>query len=102
MKAKYVQPNDEIQHTDHNDLVDDTKELEAKLSQIPAGPKGEKGDPGSNGKDGAPGAKGDDGLGIKALEFTKDSNGQIVSGVMTMTDDTTLPISITIKKAEEV
>ncbi|KAJ80419.1 hypothetical protein SAMN04487774_10313 [Enterococcus faecalis] len=104
MKANYVQANEEIKHTDHNDLVDDTKELEIKISQIPAGPKGDKGDTGAQGPKGdkgSDGTNGKDGLGVKAIELTKDASGQIVSGTMTMTDGTIAPISVNAKKVEE-
>lgn len=99
MKANYVQANEEIKHTDHNDLVDDTKELETKISQIPAGPKG---DTGAQGPKGDTGDKGADGLSVKAIELTKDASGQIVSGTMTMTDGTTDSITVTMKKVEEL
>lgn len=73
MKSVYVKANDEVKAVDHNNLVDDTKELETKISQIPAGK---------------------DGNGVKGIELTKDGNGQIISGIMTMTDGTTSPITI--------
>lgn len=99
MKSVYVKANDEVKSQDHNNLVDDTKELETKISQIPAGPKGDTGAPGPKGETGE---NGKDGVGIKALELTKDASGQIISGIITRTDGTTAPITINTKKAEEV
>lgn len=54
--------------------------------------KGEKGDTGLKGDKGD---KGDAGLGIKAITLTKDStSGEIVSGKATMTDNSTMNITI--------
>lgn len=59
------------------------------------GDKGDKGDPGGKGADGTKGDKGDAGLGIKAITLTKDStSGEIVSGKATMTDNSTMNITI--------
>ena len=49
-----------------------------------------KGEPGSAGKDGV------DGKSITAIEFIKDSTGAITSGIATLSDNSTIPITITI------
>ena len=59
------------------------------------GEKGDKGDTGANGKDGASGSNGVDGKSITAISLVKDETGSIVSGTATLSDDSTIEISIT-------
>lgn len=58
-----------------------------------AGLKGEKGATGSTGPQGL---KGDTGATITAISLTTDSAGVITGGTATLSDDTTVPITITI------
>ena len=59
------------------------------------GKKGDKGDTGASGKDGANGSNGVDGKSITAISLVKDESGAIVSGTATLSDDSTIEISIT-------
>lgn len=65
------------------------------------GLKGAKGDTGAagingtNGKDGATGATGPAGASITAIEFVKDAMGNIISGTATLSDNSTIAITIT-------
>ena len=59
------------------------------------GQKGDKGDTGASGKDGANGSNGVDGKSITAISLVKDETGAIVSGTATLSDDSTIEISIT-------
>lgn len=59
------------------------------------GEKGDKGDTGASGKDGANGSNGVDGKSITAISLVKDETGAIVSGTATLSDDSTIEISIT-------
>ena len=59
------------------------------------GEKGDNGDTGASGKDGANGSNGVDGKSITAISLVKDETGVIVSGTATLSDDSTIEISIT-------
>jgi hypothetical protein len=62
------------------------------------GAKGEKGDTGPAGAKGATGvagAKGADGKSVKAISLTADSSGKITGGKCTLSDDSTLTITVT-------
>lgn len=59
------------------------------------GEKGDKGDTGASGKDGANGSNGVNGKSITAISLVKDETGAIVSGTATLSDDSTIEISIT-------
>ena len=59
------------------------------------GTKGDKGDTGASGKNGANGSNGVDGKSITAISLVKDETGAIVSGTATLSDDSTIEISIT-------
>ena len=59
------------------------------------GAKGDKGDTGASGKDGTNGSNGVDGKSITAISLVKDETGAIVSGTATLSDDSTIEISIT-------
>lgn len=56
------------------------------------GVKGDKGDPGTNGTNGTNGV---DGKSITAIAFIKDATGEIVSGTATLSDNSTIEITIT-------
>lgn len=49
---------------------------------------------GTNGTNGTPGAKGTDGKYITAISLTKDESGGITGGTATMSDETTISISV--------
>lgn len=62
------------------------------------GAKGEPGAPGATGKTGAPGSSGTngiDGKSVKAIALTKDENGAITGGTATLSDDSTIAITVT-------
>lgn len=64
----------------------------------PQGPKGEKGDQGSQGPKGdigETGQPGKDGLSIKAITLTVSTEGAIIGGTATLTDDSTIQITVT-------
>ena len=60
-----------------------------------SGPKGDPGNPGAAGKDGAPGAKGADGKSVKALALTVDAAGKVTGGTMTLSDNSTVAVTVT-------
>lgn len=60
----------------------------------PAGAKGEKGDTGATGPAGAAGAS------VKSINLTQDSTGAITGGTATLSDGTTVDITITTESAE--
>jgi hypothetical protein len=59
------------------------------------GPKGEKGDKGDTGAQGNVGPAGEDGLKVKSAELTTDTTGKLTGGTLTMSDNST--VSVTIK-----
>ena len=64
----------------------------------PEGPKGDPGDPGSAGPKGDPGAQGPagaDGKSVKAIALTTDESGKVTGGTATLTDESTVPITVT-------
>lgn len=64
----------------------------------PAGPQGEtgpQGPAGAKGTTGAKGDKGDPGVGVKSIALTVDTDGKVTGGTMTLTDDSTAPITVT-------
>ena len=76
-------------------------------SQGAKGEKGDKGDTGAAGKDGANGSNGTngkdgaDGVSITAISFTKDTNGEIIGGTATLSDNTEIEIGITTVETTE-
>lgn len=79
-----------------------------KGEQGPAGAKGEAGSvgptgpvgpTGAAGAAGAAGAKGDAGASVTEIKLVKDASGVITSGTATLSDGTSVPITITIAEA---
>ena len=58
------------------------------------GPAGPKGDTGAAGKDGAQGPAGADGKSVKAIALTTTA-GAVTGGTCTLSDDSTLAITVT-------
>lgn len=58
----------------------------------PATLKGQKGEPGTAG---TPGTKGADGKSVKALNLTTSTTGKVTGGTMTLSDDSTVPVTVT-------
>lgn len=70
----------------------------------PQGPKGDTGETGPRGPAGADGAKGDtgatgpagaDGKSVKSIALIADSTGKVIGGTAMLTDDSTVPITVT-------
>lgn len=62
----------------------------------PAGPKGEPGEAGAKGDQGDPGAQGPAGASIQSIVLTKDGAGVITGGTATLTDSSTVPITVSV------
>lgn len=83
--------------TDITDFVEAQKGPKGDTGeQGPAGPQGEQGPAGA---DGAKGAKGDAGASIQSIVLTKGADGVITGGTATLTDQTQVPITVSL--AEE-
>lgn len=67
--------------------------------QGPVGPTGPKGDQGETGPAGAAGAKGATGAHVTAITLTKDSTGAITGGTASLSDGTSVPITVTVAEA---
>lgn len=67
--------------------------------QGPIGPTGPKGDQGETGPVGAAGAKGATGAHVTAITLTKDSTGAITGGTASLSDGTSVPITVTVAEA---
>ena len=86
-------------------IFDDGKSFQQKLEsgelkgqkgdKGPAGPTGPQGPAGAKGATGAAGAKGADGKSVKAISLTADSSGKITGGKCTLSDNSTLTITVT-------
>lgn len=64
----------------------------------PAGVKGDKGDKGATGVTGAQGPagqKGADGKSVKAITLTTNTEGAVTGGTATLSDDSTIQITVT-------
>ena len=107
MAIEKVKAGQEIKAAKINEVIDKVESIELtpgpKGDTGPAGPKGDagaKGDAGpagpkgDAGAKGATGAKGDPGLGVKAIELTTGEAGAITGGTATLTDDSTIDITI--------
>ena len=81
---------------DFHDLIDGAQgEQGIKGDTGDVGPKGDKGETGVAGTKGADGTKGVDGLSITAIEFTSDVDGKVTGGTATLSDASTIPITVT-------
>ena len=70
-----------------------------KGDQGPAGAAGAKGDTGAKGEPGAAGAKGDAGASVTAINLVKDASGAITGGTATLSDGTSITITVTTAEA---
>lgn len=59
------------------------------------GPKGDKGDTGAQGATGATGPAGVDGKSVTAIELTTNAEGAVTGGTATLSDKSTIPITVT-------
>ena len=64
--------------------------------QGPAGPQGDVGAKGAKGDQGPAGAKGDAGATIQSIVLTKGADGAITGGTATLTDQSTVPITVSV------
>ena len=107
MAIEKVAAGQEIKAAKINEVIDKVESIELtpgpkgdtgpKGDAGPAGPKGDAGPAGPKGDAGAKGAngsKGDPGLGVKAIELTAGEAGAITGGTATLTDDSTIDITI--------
>ena len=98
MAIEKVAAGQEIKAAKINEVIDKVESIE--LTPGPKGDTGPKGDAGpagpkgDAGAKGANGSKGDPGLGIKAIELTTGEAGAITGGTATLTDDSTIDITI--------
>lgn len=86
-------------------IFDDGKSFQQKLEsgelkgqkgdKGATGPTGPQGPAGAKGATGAAGAKGADGKSVKAISLTADSSGKITGGKCTLSDNSTLTITVT-------
>ena len=80
-------------------IFDDGKSFQQKLEsgelKGQKGDKGATGATGAKGATGAAGAKGADGKSVKAISLTADSSGKITGGKCTLSDNSTLTITVT-------
>lgn len=80
-------------------LTDITEFVEAQK-----GPKGDQGDPGiqgpvgQQGEQGPTGPKGDTGATIQSITLTKGADGVITGGTATLTDQTQVPITVSVSE----
>ena len=65
--------------------------LENGVKNEQVGPKGDKGDTGAAGAKGAAGA---DGKSVKAIALTVGAEGKVTGGMATLSDDSTLDITV--------
>lgn len=59
------------------------------------GPQGPKGDKGDTGAQGATGPAGADGKSLTAIELTVDAEGNVTGGTATLSDKSTIDITVT-------
>lgn len=95
LASKYVDTSDVFSYDVPASSVkfDDGETFQDKLD---AGTlKGDKGDTGAAGAKGATGAKGADGKSVTGLTLTKDASGNITSGTCTLSDGSSIPVTVT-------
>lgn len=63
--------------------------------QGPKGDTGAQGPAGQNGAQGATGPAGVDGKSVTAIELTTDESGRVTGGIATLSDDSTIEITVT-------
>lgn len=63
------------------------------------GEKGDKGDTGAQGAAGPQGPSGADGKSVKAIALTTNAEGAITGGTATLSDDSTIQITVTVTQA---
>lgn len=63
--------------------------------QGPKGDTGPQGPAGQNGAQGATGPAGVDGKSVTAIELTTDESGRVTGGIATLSDDSTIKITVT-------
>lgn len=76
--------------------------LEQGVQNEQVGPQGPKGDPGATGAKGDPGQTGPagaDGKSVKSIALTTDASGKVTGGTVTLTDDSTVSITVTVAEA---
>lgn len=59
------------------------------------GPQGPAGQDGAQGATGATGPAGVDGKSVTAIELTTDESGRVTGGIATLSDDSTIEITVT-------
>lgn len=64
-------------------------------TQGPKGDKGDKGDTGAQGATGATGPAGADGKSVTAIELTTNAEGAVTGGTATLSDKSTIQITVT-------
>lgn len=69
--------------------------LENGVKNEQVGPAGKDGAKGDTGAAGATGAKGADGKSVKAITLTVDGEGKVTGGTATLSDNSTLDITVT-------
>ena len=66
-------------------------------TDIALGTQGPKGDKGDKGDTGATGPAGTDGKSVTAIELTTNAEGAVTGGTATLSDKSTIPITVTQK-----
>lgn len=104
MAIEKVAAGQEIKAAKINEVIDQVENIELtpgpkgdagpKGDPGPAGPTGDTGPKGDAGAKGTTGSKGDPGLGVKAIALTTGEAGAITGGTATLTDDSTIDITI--------
>lgn len=84
MAIEKVKAGQEIKAAKINEVIDEVENIE-----LTPGPKGDAGPKGTTG------SKGDPGAGVKAIELTTDEAGAVTGGTATLTDNSTINITIT-------
>lgn len=69
--------------------------LENGVKNEQVGPAGKDGAKGDTGPAGAKGAAGADGKSVKAIALTVDADGKVTGGTATLSDNSTLAITVT-------